>query len=1102
MPIPRLPLRFRLAACLCLFPSLATAAPDFDLFGGAGLNVEITVGAATTNTADGTDFGVVDMDGPPLARNFLIRNNGDQNLLIVGNPTFSGSTDFSISGLPPTNPSIAPGGSAIFTITFDPSGTVTRSATIGIVNTSGVSGESPFTFAVSGKGVIDPPEIVVEGRSSPTASYLNIVAGSTSTSTANGTDFGSVPTGTTRLHQFRIRNIGAGPLTISASDDSDQFGFFGLGSSVSVGINDNFDITFQPTTPGTKTATFTIENNDLDEDPFTFTLTGIGTEPDIAVKSGPPSFITNIVDGQTIPSPSNFTDFGTVHVDDPALTRQYRIENSGNATLIIDQFGLTGPDSGSFSLSGLSPGTAIAPGANVPFSLSFDPLTAGPKSATVTFENNDPDEDPYTFAIGGLATGDPEITVEGSSDGVTYQTLTSGATPVSAPFGTLFPGTAPGGSVTHPFRITNSGTDTLTLPGNSSAFGFAITGLGTSLAPGQSDDFDITFIPLSGGLASRTVSLANNDADENPFVFTLEGTGLGPEIAVLGGTPLSPIVTGATNTSTVNGTSFGSAYVDRTTITHTFSIQNSGSQPLNVSSISLSGLHPGDFSLSGFLSGSVPAGSSASFDATFDPSDFGTRAAVVTIANDDFNEGSYTFAIRGNGVAIPEILVSGAASGNTPVAITNGESHLTGSAALNYQPTAVGSPRVHEFNVENAGNTTLSYTVASDNPDFQVSAGAGGSVGVGGSDTFTVTFDPGTYGDQTATLTLDSNDPLQDPFTFTLAATGTAPDIAISGNGIDIPDGSTTPSVANGTDFDQTLAGDSITRVFPITNQGNAVLFLGAAGLTGDTTSFSFAPINDEALAPGESYDLRITFSPIGTGTRSVTFSVDSSDPDEDPFTFVLTGTATRGIQVAPDLEVKGNGLVIGSGDTSPATADGTDFGSAVLGGASVSRTFDMRNLGSGIGGPIGSGDLTSIQVTCSHPDVSISGAPATMRPGDTDSFTVDFSPATPGLQQAVISIASNDPNEDPYTFAIALQVDSAPPSISDFSIVGSTGSVQIPTEAGKTYTLTSSTTLLPGSWLPVPGTSPVAGDGNPATFSFSVDPVTDPRRFYRVEVD
>ena len=42
-----------------------------------------------------------------------------------------------------------------------------------------------------------------------------------------------------------------------------------------------------------------------------------------------------------------------------------------------------------------------------------------------------------------------------------------------------------------------------------------------------STTFTVTFNPSALGLRSATVSIANNDADENPYDFAIQGTGTG-----------------------------------------------------------------------------------------------------------------------------------------------------------------------------------------------------------------------------------------------------------------------------------------------------------------------------------------------------------------------------------------------------------------------------------------------------------------------------------------------------------------------------------------------------------------------------------------------
>lgn len=122
----------------------------------------------------------------------------------------------------------------------------------------------------------------------------------------------------------------------------------------------------------------------------------------------------------------------------------------------------------------------------------------------------------------------------------------------------------------------------------------------------------------------------------------------------------------------------------------------------------------------------------------------------------------------------------------------------------------------------------------------------------------------------------------------------------------------------------------------------------------------------------------------------------------------------------ASEINISGNGTSITNGDTTPDTADDTDFGSVNFLEATgkVSHTFSIENSGNA--------ELT----LTGTPIVSISGANAadftvTAQPTSPVSqsglttFTVEFNPSATGQRTATISIANNDSDENPYTFAV-----------------------------------------------------------------------------------
>jgi PKD repeat protein len=90
--------------------------------------------------------------------------------------------------------------------------------------------------------------------------------------------------------------------------------------------------------------------------------------------------------------------------------------------------------------------------------------------------------------------------------------------------------TQSGGSSTATFTVTNTGTTNLTLtnPITVTGTGFALgTGFGTTtVAPGASTTFTVTFSPNAAGNFTGNVSFATNDCDEGTYNFVLNGLGV------------------------------------------------------------------------------------------------------------------------------------------------------------------------------------------------------------------------------------------------------------------------------------------------------------------------------------------------------------------------------------------------------------------------------------------------------------------------------------------------------------------------------------------------------------------------------------------------
>ena len=246
--------------------------------------------------------------------------------------------------------------------------------------------------------------------------------------------------------------------------------------------------------------------------------------------------------------------------------------------------------------------------------------------------------------------------------GNTVVILDGDATPAAADH-TDFGGTdVAAGTVTRTFTIQNTGAAALSLTGSplvaiggTNPGNFAVTAQpAASVAAGASTTFQVRFDPSAAGLRSATLSLANSDADENPYNFSIQGTGTAPEINLAGNA--ATIADGDTTPAATDHTDFGGADVAGGTVTRTFTIQNTGTGALTLSGsplVALSGANATDFTVTAQPAASIAAGASATFSVSFDPSAAGTRSATITIANSDANENPYDFAIQGTGTAAP-----------------------------------------------------------------------------------------------------------------------------------------------------------------------------------------------------------------------------------------------------------------------------------------------------------------------------------------------------------------------------------------------------------------------------------------------------------------
>lgn len=430
-------------------------------------------------------------------------------------------------------------------------------------------------------------------------------------------------------------------------------------------------------------------NNDVGVAFDNFRLTGF-LAPEIVVLGN----TNTILDGDTTPALADFTNFGATTIGTP-ITRTFEIQNNGLLPLTIGAFSFTGANAGEFTLT-TPPAATLAVGATTTFTVSFTPGALGNRNATISFINNDSNENPFDFAIRGVG-GEPEINITGLGNNII-----DGASSAAGGNGTLFPNATPGGTSTSTFTIQNTGTTPLSLTGSpfvqlSGSATFTVTGFPTSpIAAGASVTFTITFNPTAVGSYLAIVTILNNDSDENIYDFVIQGNCIvaGREIDIQGNDTSIP--DGDTTPSTIDLTDFGTTYVGLP-IAIPFQVYSLGTNTLNVSSITIAG---GTEFTTTNLNQNINSGGVASFVVTFTPTTIGTFTATVTVNNDSNVTGGknvYTFTLRAQVAAIPTISVApGGVTNNLRLwlkADRNIGTYADGAALTSWQDNAFGNTR-------------------------------------------------------------------------------------------------------------------------------------------------------------------------------------------------------------------------------------------------------------------------------------------------------------------------------------------------------------------------------------------------------------------------
>ncbi|WP_300564446.1 choice-of-anchor D domain-containing protein [Flavobacterium sp.] len=364
------------------------------------------------------------------------------------------------------------------------------------------------------------PEINVKGNGT------SIVDGDPSPSATDHSDFGnqSVCSGSV-VRTFTVENTGLGNLAISSvSISGTNAADFAVTSapagSVSPAGTTTFQVTFNPSASGTRSATITINNDDSNEAAYDFAIQGAGIDPEVNVQGNGNS----ITDGDSTPSLTDHTSFGSQSVCSGTIVRTFTIQNTGTSNLVLANPTMSGTHASDFSVTS-NPSSPVAAAGSTTFQITFNPSSVGTRLATVTFTTNDCNEATYDFSI--LGTGiDPEVNVQGNGNSIADGDATSSLTDHSD-FGSQL---VCSGTIVRTFTIQNTGISNLTLANpvitGLNASDFSVTANPSSpVTAAGSTTFQVTFNPSASGGRFATVTFTSDDCDEATYDFAVQGTG-------------------------------------------------------------------------------------------------------------------------------------------------------------------------------------------------------------------------------------------------------------------------------------------------------------------------------------------------------------------------------------------------------------------------------------------------------------------------------------------------------------------------------------------------------------------------------------------------
>lgn len=804
--------------------------------------------------------------------------------------------------------------------------TTGTNCTVQVAFTPTASGARTGTLSLAHNNTLTPVAIALSGTGTGAAPTAPVAAFAPASLTLASTAIGS----TSAAQNVTVSNTGNAALSISAISLSNAADFVvaggtcNAGGSVAALSSCTVSVAFKPApgSPGTRSGTLSIGHNAA-ASPGAVGLTGSAT-----AAAAPVAALTASL------------GFGSVNVGTASTAQTATLSNSGTAPLAISALS-TG--STEFAISGgtCAVGTPLPAAGSCSINLRFTPSAAGARSASLVVQHN---------ASGGQSSAGLAGT------GVALNPV-AGVSPGALSFSQSVGSTSNAQTVT----VSNTGNAALTLGtvaiGGTQAAEYQIAGgstcvAGASVAANASCVVLLSFTPAAIGTRSASLSISHNAA-ASPSAVALNGTGTAaPQAAI------------SLNASAIT---FSAQTVGSSSTPRSVTVSNSGSAPLSLSALTLTGSAAVDFARSGTCSTTTPlaAGGSCTVVFAFMPSATGARTATLTLASNASN-GSAVLSLGGTGAAAPAPAVGLApgvlAFGNQTVGSTS-----TARTVL----------------LTNSGSGALLVSAITAGSGFGVSHNCGGSVAAGASCTLSITFTPASAGAASGSVSVTSN-AVGSPHTASVGGTGVASSPVLAWT-----------SAPAALDFGNVTVGAASTpRSLTMVNQGSSAVTLNQLTLAGpEAGDFALGSGGscalNASLAPGASCSVAIAFQPGAAGARSATLQVLSSGTN--PPDVALAGTGTAAAQ--PAAAVAPTAL---------------NFNVAADAGSNDVQTFTLQSTGNAVlhidAVRVVSGSFTVGAAAAS----GCPAAPFDLLPGASCALAVAWSSTTSGTESGLVEVDTN----------------------------------------------------------------------------------------------